>query len=276
MFYFHVDLKVVVVVVGLFVSGCTLCLLTSLKNRRGRRQSRLFICMSRIMLMLTHFSSFTASRSIKTTQGRMELLYLFFFFRFLLIFVAYFFVYFLCIFFFCRFFQMFRMVSAFCFGRVALRARARAICRLNLAAQSGSHCPGSPRHSLPFSTAPRAPRRLLSCSEQFLAFSTVRRAPRRLLLLGAVFGVFHCSEGIQGLAPDRSSFWRFPLIGGYPGACSCSEHSLAFSAARSGVGFLLFFYFVWFGILNRFLYGFKECCCCCCCCCFEAVQFLNG
>ena len=87
----------------LFVSGCTLCLLTSLKNRRGRRQSRLFICMSRIMLMLTHFSSFTASRSIKTTQGRMELLYLFFFFRFLLIFVAYFFVYFLCIFFFAVF-----------------------------------------------------------------------------------------------------------------------------------------------------------------------------
>ena len=147
MFYFHVDLKVVVVVVGLFVSGCTLCLLTSLKNRRGRRQSRLFICMSRIMLMLTHFSSFTASRSIKTTQGRMELLYLFFFFRFLLIFVAYFFVYFLCIFFFCRFFQMFRMVSAFCFGRVALRARARA---RYLSAQSG----GSIWQPLPRIAAP--------------------------------------------------------------------------------------------------------------------------
>ena len=210
MFYFHVDLKVVVV--GLFVSGCTLCLLTSLKNRRGRRQSRLFICMSRIMLMLTHFSSFTASRSIKTTQGRMELLYLFFSSVFCL-FLLLIFLFIFCVFFLLPFFQMFRMVSAFCFGRVALRARARAICRLNLAAQSGSHCPGSPRHSLPFSTAPRAPRRLLSCSEQFLAFSTVRRAPRRLLLLGAVFGVFHCSEGIQGLAPARSTRWRFPLLG---------------------------------------------------------------
>jgi len=197
--------------VGLFVSGCTLCLLTSLKNRRGRRQSRLFICMSRIMLMLTHFSSFTASRSIKTTQGRMELLYLFFFLPFFAYFCCLFFCLFFVYFFFCRFFKCSEWFRPFV--SVGLRcARALSvgsIWRLNLAATApdrrATPCrfpllPGrlgacSPARSnfwrFPlFGGYPGA----CSCSEQFLAFSTDWRVSRGLLLLGALVGVFRCSE----------------------------------------------------------------------------------
>ena len=194
----------------MFVSGCTLCLLTSLKNRRGRRQSRLFICMSRIMLMLTHFSSFTASRSIKTTQGRMELLYLFFFFRFLLIFVAYFFVYFLCIFSFAVFSNVPNGFGLLFRSGCAARALSvGSIWRLNLAATAPDRRATPCRFPLlPGRLGACSPARsnfwrfplfgghlgACSCSEQFLAFSTDWRVSRGLLLLGALVGVFRCSE----------------------------------------------------------------------------------